>query len=158
MKRFKRGIRGIFGNRKAQTEHESMWTLSELVFFSIFVVTLLVFASTVWKNTTYQQNFLARDMAMTLDTLYISPQRITITYPHNVSQYNFIYVGELARVGEADSFDKRTDRMYWFADEQNRRLDYMNDRIVQPETILYSIAPHKPLIITADNYNPTIGP
>jgi hypothetical protein len=150
--------RGIFRNKRAQTEHESMWTLAELVFFSIFMITLLLFAYTVWKNTTYEKNYLVRDMAMTLNTLYMSPQRLTLTYPNNVSKYNFLYSGNVVRVGEADSLNTQTDRTYWFADERNRMLNYMTERINRPGIILYIIAPDKPLVVLADNNNPPVEP
>lgn len=150
--------RGIFGNKRGQTEHESMWTLSELVFFSIFVISLLLFSYSVWKNTTYQKNFLARDMALTIDTLYISPQRITLTYPHNVSQFNLLYSGNLVRIGEEDILNKQTDRTYWFVDEEGRKLDYMKQRIIQPNVIIYTILPENPLIILNDDREEPVSP
>jgi hypothetical protein len=149
--------RGIFRGKKAQTEHESMWTLSEMVFFSIFVITLLLFSYTVWKNTTFQKNFLARDMAMTLDTLYMSPQKLTYSYPNNVSDYNFIYAGNLVRVGEADSLNTQTDRMYWFADDYHRQLNYMAERINRPDTVLYIASPYY-LVMLSDNGNLPVEP
>jgi hypothetical protein len=144
--------------KKGQTEHEEMWTLFELASFFFFMIVLLTFSYTVWKNTTFQKNYLARDMAMTLDTLYISPQKLSYIYPNNVSGYNFIYQGNMVRVGEEDILNQQSDRKYWFADERNRRLDYMRERVSQPNSVLYIISPTRPLVIIADNGNPIVEP
>lgn len=143
--------RGIFRGRRAQTEHEAMWTLSELVFFSIFVVTLLLFARSAWKNTTFEKNFLARDMAMTINTLYMAPQRLIYSYPNNASKYSLLYQNNVVRVGDADSENKKKDRLYWFADEEDRRILDITPRINRPEIIIYMISPTQNLSVFSDS-------
>lgn len=150
--------RGVFRGRRAQTEHEAMWTIAEMVFFSIFLITLMLFARSAWRNTTFEKNYLARDMAMTINTIYMAPQRLTFSYPYNASKYNMLYQGSVVRVGDAESKNKKTDRIYWFADEKWRRLDYMLSRIESPSLILYLITPSEKLVIISDNNNGIISP
>jgi hypothetical protein len=144
--------RGIFRGKKAQTEHESLWTIIELTFFALFTISLLMFVMNVWKNTTYEKNFLARDLALTLDTLYMSPQHVAWLYPYNTSAFQFMMGQNSVRVASIGGSAKQDERRYWFADEEQRKLSYMTEPISAAKKVLFSISPSQPLMISADTH------
>jgi hypothetical protein len=150
--------RGIFQGKRAQTEHESLWTTIELVFFALFMISLLLFVSNVWKNTTYEKNFLARDLALTLDTLYMSPQQVSWLYPHNATKYQLRLDQNNVRVTSVGSSAKQDERRYWFADEESRKLDYALQPLVGPVHIQFNISPTSYLLIDADTLDSPILP
>jgi len=150
--------RGIFRGKRAQTEHESLWTVIELTFFALFMVSLVLFVANVWKNTTYEKNFLARDLALTLDTLYMSPQQVSWLYPHNSTRFQLWLVGNNVRVTTIKSTAKQDERRYWFADEEGRKLDYATQPLVGPTHILLNISPASYLVIAADTLDAPIAP
>jgi hypothetical protein len=155
----KRGMaRGLFLGKRAQTEHESLWTMIELTFFALFMVSLLLFVFNVWKNTTYEKNFLARDLALTLDTLYMSPQHIEWLYPHNATDFQLRMSQNNVRVSSKASSSKQDERRYWFADTEAWKLDYMTEPLVGATHIQFKISPKSPLVIDADTLETPIQP
>jgi hypothetical protein len=155
----KRGMaRGLFRGKRAQTEHESLWTIIELTFFALFIVSLLLFVFNVWKNTTYEKNFLARDLALTLDTLYMSPQQVEWLYPHNATDYKLMMSLNNVKVGSIGSTSKQDERRYWFADKEANKLDYMTQPLIGPAHMLFRISPTSALVIKADSLKTPIQP
>ena len=113
--RFKK--RGLFGNRRAEESHEMPFTIAELTFFAIFAYFLISFAAGIARDTTFQKNYLARDIATTMDAIYASPNDIFYVYPpspFNFSRYTLELKNERVMVGERNSNAKETT--YWFAD------------------------------------------
>jgi hypothetical protein len=113
--RFKK--RGLFNSKRAEESHEMPFIMAELTFFAIFAYILIVFTVGIAKDTTFQKNYLARDIATTLDAIYASPNDIFYIYPSspfNFSKYTLELGSERVKVGERDSDVKETT--YWFAD------------------------------------------
>jgi hypothetical protein len=114
----KRGCSGM-----TEETHEMSFTMIELIFAIVFAYLLTVYVVGIAKDTTFQKNFLARDIATTIDAVYASPNEIFYVYPpspFNFTRYTLELANEKVKIGVKKS--DGTDTLYWFADLSGTKL------------------------------------
>lgn len=106
----KRGI-----GKRAQAEHEQLFIIFEVVVFAFFMYILLSFVKDVEESRILEKNYLARDMAMMVNTLYATPQNVVWIYTENTTDYSVGIGNNLVTVQDVDALVEGTERRYWFA-------------------------------------------
>ena len=73
----------MFLNKKGDASTESIWWFVDLLILLLVFYFILSAIGEVGENTLFQKKFLAKDMALLIDTLYAAPGNIYIDYPQN---------------------------------------------------------------------------
>ncbi len=66
--------------KKAQVTHEVFYTILELLMLALFLGFGFYFVMGEAQNTTFEKNYLARDLALSLSTITIAPANIYYSY------------------------------------------------------------------------------
>ena len=113
----KGGMRLIFNNRKGI--HLEFFTVFELVLAAIVIISLIMFVEDVVRQTIFEKNFLARDIAILVNTLYASPGAVAYDYGEEIDE--FVLWFEDNRISVYGKKEKREDvsTFYLFADRKN---------------------------------------
>jgi len=82
----KRG--SVFNCKKGMT-HELFFNVFELVLASIVLLALLFFVNGIVKQTIFEKNYLARDLAGLINTVYAAPGELTYRYNENAAGFTF---------------------------------------------------------------------
>ncbi|MBW2970900.1 hypothetical protein KY320_01935, partial [Candidatus Woesearchaeota archaeon] len=85
------------------------------------------------NNTIFEKNYLARDTAMVINTLYASPSPIVYNYPENISGFSIRFSSHRAQIKDKSSDMDEVAKIYWYADVLGKELDIPN--IEKVETI-----------------------
>ncbi len=126
----KRGI--VFSCKKGMT-HELFFNVFELVLASIVLLALLFFVHGIAKQTIFEKNYLARDLAVLLNAVYAAPGELTYKYNENAAGFTFDFASGKVDV-RSESKDP-SNIFYPFA---------KNDRILfQYKTLSYATEPAK---------------
>jgi len=120
--RFKK--RGVFVSKRAEETSEGLSTIGEMVFFAIFAFLISSFAYGVYRDTTFQKNYFARDIAMTIDVLYASPNDIIYIYPTTpLNLTGFSLAINQHNVRLADKGTNAREIIYWYADIKDKLIE-----------------------------------
>lgn len=99
----------------------------ELILAAIILVTFFLFVKGIRENTTLEKNYLARDIALTIDAVYAAPGEISAAYPTdelkddaNMNKYIVELKDNLVRVREPA---EQISKIYWFADNSQTVID-----------------------------------
>lgn len=89
----------LLRNKKAM-ERESLWWFIDL--FMLLMIIYLVFShiNRIGEQKTFQQRFLANDLALMVDTLYASPGNIYINYPQNTLWFGISFTKNKVEIFE----------------------------------------------------------
>ncbi|MBN2421880.1 hypothetical protein JXB41_01520 [Candidatus Woesearchaeota archaeon] len=79
----------LFKNKKAEGTRLSLWTLIDLFVLLVIVIAFFFEIYTISKNTWFEKRFLAKDIAMMVDTVYASPADVVVVYPQNTLWFSF---------------------------------------------------------------------
>ena len=79
--------------------------------------------SDVENSTIFEKNFLARDIALTIDSVYASPQDLVYVYAENTSEFHITIKKNKVRVKAPLQEGEEVEKIFWFADENKSRLD-----------------------------------
>jgi len=109
----KRGIRYI-NNRKGLT-HEIFFYVFGLVLAAIVALALFNFAKEVVEQTIFEKNYLARDIAILVNTLYAAPGDILYTYGEDIDGFILDFNGNRISVYEKREETKEAKIFYLFA-------------------------------------------
>ena len=80
----------IFNDRKG-ISHEIFFNVFELVLAFIVVLALFTFVNDVAKQTIFEKNYLSRDLAILVNTVYAAPGDLEYTYNENAGKSIFIF-------------------------------------------------------------------
>lgn len=110
--------------------------LENILFFLIdLIVVVIVFflmmgyVDKVVESTTFEKNFLARDTALLIDTLYVSPGNIVVDYPQDTFWFNFNFEKNKVEVYE-DSLLLIKKPSSYFIEDRNMEFVYKE---IKPE-------------------------
>lgn len=117
-----------FLDRKAQEDiiGEQGYSIWEVFAFFAVLGVLLGFVNSLASMTIFEKNFLARDMAMSVNTVYAAPYVLVYNYPENTSEFlvdfknNKVEIFDLEVTGDVA-------KIYPYADEQDHRLILEHD-------------------------------
>lgn len=102
----KRGSCKLFNNKKAEgIETEIYYTIFEIVLVGIVVVALFAYIDSIRKDTMFEKTYLAKDLALMMDTIYAAPGNLRLSYSHqklNISEFNFNFINQKAAVVESN--------------------------------------------------------
>ena len=116
MERAKVKKRGLFLGKKAQAQHEILFTIFEVLVFAFFTYLLFAFVNDVEDNTTFEKNFIARDLAVMVNTVYTSPSSIVYNYPEDKKDFVVKVQNNMILVKNQGQ-DDAVGIKYWFAVE-----------------------------------------
>jgi len=71
---------------KRGMEREQLYLLGEAIFATIILLSLLVYTRDVANGSLFEQNFMARDLALLIDTAYAAPGDVSLTYTTKLDQ------------------------------------------------------------------------
>jgi hypothetical protein len=142
--RFKK--RGLFTSRRADSTHQLIFIIAEGIFFGLFAFLMFSYVNNLAKDPTFQKNFLARDIALTLDTAYASPSDLFYIYPYsptNFSSYTLRLADEKVELGEKGTGKRSIS--YRFADTKADKAKL--ERLDTIDTIILNKTREAPLRI-----------
>ncbi len=102
----------------------------DLILLVLIAVGFLAFVAQVASSTLFEKNYLARDLALLVDTAYAAPGSVNYLYGGNASR--FVLVFEDNRVGVRLQKDV-VAKEYWFADAGRGTL---SERLNEPGTVM----------------------
>lgn len=118
----KRG-KAIFKNKKASTiSHDLFFNVFELVLAIIVILALFNFVSDVAKQTIFEKNYLARDMAILINILYSAPGDVAYYYDENTDKFTFDFQPNKIVIYKPE--DKENPQSYPFAENKNMQFRY----------------------------------
>lgn len=100
------------------------WTFGIIILFLV-ITSLLVFVNSSVKGTTFRKNMLARDVALIVNTLYLSPGDSIINYNLNEPIYSF-GIGDFdgkQRVKVSDSSNNFLNSYRYAEDDYSSRIN-----------------------------------
>ena len=80
----------LFKGKKGISD-EIFFNVFEIILAIIVIVSLLNFINDVSEQTIFEKDYLARDMALLINTLYTAPGDVSYTYNENAPKSKFIY-------------------------------------------------------------------
>ena len=122
----------IFNSRKGLS-HELFFNVFELVLASIVLLALLYFVNDIAKRTIFEKNYMARDTAILLNTLYSAPGEVIYNYNEKVEDFTFDFLNnEVKLYGKEDK--EFTNIFYPFAQNKNipfqdKKLNYEKENV-----------------------------
>ena len=66
--------------KKAQIEHEFYYIIAQMLLIVLIALSLFSFVGNVLENTLYEKNYLSKDIALIVDTIYSAPGDISYIY------------------------------------------------------------------------------
>ncbi len=123
------GLKPLMRDRRGT--QKTYFVLAELVLLVLIAVAFMAFVVQLATNTMMEKNYLARDLALVLDTAYASPGNLNYEYGGNASK--FIVAFDNARVGVKMPSDPLA-KEYWFADSGQGTL---TEEFTEPEKIIF---------------------
>jgi len=95
--------RNVFSSKKAQgATTDLVLNIAELLFILISVVSTLAFINHWVADTTFEKNWLSKDIALMVDTIYTSPSNVFERYSYSRDKY-----GMIASFEEKDEHKRR---------------------------------------------------
>ncbi len=107
----KRGL-----NRKAEFELKIYFWILQLLLIFLVSMFLMKFVSDVANNTMLEKNFLTRDIALLLDTIYAPPGDVTVDYENKVlakSNFRLSFLDNYVWIYE-EGQDRELDGYYYY--------------------------------------------
>jgi hypothetical protein len=75
--------------KKATIFEKPIWFLIDLLIAVIVFLMLLSYVDQLGESLTFERDFLAKDIALLVDTLYASPGSLTLKYPQNTFWFGY---------------------------------------------------------------------
>ena len=86
----KKGSRLIFNNKNGINQ-ELFFNIFEVVLAFIVILSLFYFINDVVKQTIFEKNYLARDLAILVNTIYSAPGDVNYDYKENSDKFQFVF-------------------------------------------------------------------
>jgi len=114
----KRGHKLIFNNRKGLT-YELFFNVFELTLAAIIAIALFSFVSDVAEQTIFKKNYLVRDLALVVNTLYASPGDVIYNYDEDITEFKLKFSENKITVTRKAVDEDLTNIFYPFAENKN---------------------------------------
>ncbi len=114
-------------DKKAQLP-KSIFTLIDLFILAVMVFAFFYQIYLISASTWFEKRYLAKDIALSVDTLYASPYDITIAYPHETFSFSYrfsknsvtvfdrLWDDTLEATGITSSFSEEKDVSFFYRD------------------------------------------
>lgn len=80
---------GFLKNKRASEDVLSLTTVIEFILLLLVAGLIAMIIIRETNNDTFEKRFLAKDIAMFIDTLHASPNTILVRYPEDTFQYTY---------------------------------------------------------------------
>jgi hypothetical protein len=120
--------------RRADVNEDILWLMGEMIFVIIFALGVYSYVASVEHDTLLEKNYLSRDVALLVDTIYAAPGNVVYDYSHdlvNISEYSFTLKSQ--RSGVLEKGGTQTI-LYWYADDK-KNGNILDADIRMPESI-----------------------
>ena len=101
----KRGL-----GKKAQVEHEFYYIIAQMFLIVLIAVALFTFIDDVADQTLFEKNYLSKDIALIVNSIYASPGDVSYTYPGDIK--NFIIDFKPGQVYVYEEFEQYEELAY----------------------------------------------
>ena len=102
----------------------------DLILLFLIAVGFLAFVAQVSSSTLFEKNYLARDLALIVDTAYAAPGSVNYLYEGHASRFVLVFDGN--RVGVRLQRDVVANE-YWFADAGQGTL---SEQLDEPDDVV----------------------
>ena len=92
--------RGLFKSKKATIFEKPIWFLIDLVVSIAVFFMLLAYVDQIGESLTFERDFLAKDIALLIDSIYASPSSLTLKYPQNTFWFDYKFEDNGVTVSE----------------------------------------------------------
>lgn len=110
----KRGKALIFNGKKGIT-HDLFFNVFELLLAFIVAFALFNFVNDIIKQTIFEKNYLTRDLALIINTLYAAPGEVVYNYDEDVGEFIIDFTGDI------DNTDNKYNRVSVYLEEESIR-------------------------------------
>jgi len=97
--------------------NEMFFSIFQLVILAFILIGLKVWVDNVVSDETFERNFMARDVALLIDTVYTAPGNVEVDYPQNTRHLNFTFEPNLVRITHPDETASVPPAVYPFAED-----------------------------------------
>lgn len=125
----------VLAGKKGSIEYDF---ITELITATIVIVVLFNYLSTVGTDSVFEQNFMARDLGLLIDTAYAAPGSLAITYDTTFGE-NF--------VPDIINFKLSSKKNISFAFDQSRVYTFKGDVIGTVRPIYYVFAHNNNILL-----------
>jgi len=123
--------RGFLKNKRGALVAPLFW-LIDLILIILVLYFSTNFIDEVAEKTTFEMNFLARDLSLLVDSIYASPGNFMIDYPDTTFWFSFAFKDLSVKVFEGEEVIKKIRTQYPFMENQGLKLE----RIITPARTL----------------------
>ena len=146
--------RGFFKGRKGFLIEPLFW-LMDLILLVIVLYLTTKYIDDIAEKTTFEKNFLARDLALLTDTVYTPSGNLWMDYPNTTLWFSFSFGDNLVKVFEGKIPPVRIRARYPYIEDKDLRLQKMITPIKDIEE-KKPITEHIPLIKNFYSYQPEL--
>ena len=111
----------------------ALWFMIDLLLAIVIFLILASYVDRASEETTFEKNFLARDIALLIDALYASPGNVNLEYPQDTFWFTFEFNKNQVQVYDVTEIPTPTliDRaVYPYIEDSNLEFSY---KIITPE-------------------------
>ena len=150
MKNKKRGNKFIFSGKKGQ-DSEIFFNLFELILAVIVFWALLKFIYGVGQQTTFEKNYLSRDFALLVNTVYSAPGDISYIYSENAPKESLTFNFIPNKVEVYGNDDKNDEQHISYLFAENKKIEFKYKTLTnEPESVK--------IVLTKTNDYVDVGP
>ncbi|MBN1501914.1 hypothetical protein JW930_00080 [Candidatus Woesearchaeota archaeon] len=102
----------------------TLWTLVDLFMLAVIVLAFLFQIWLISQSTLFERRFLARDMALLIDTVYASPNNLDIRYPQNTLWFSLLFENSKVSVTDKRKEDLPLSASYYFTEDTSINFVY----------------------------------
>lgn len=121
----KRGMKSALPGKEGMT-HDLFFNMFELVLAAIVIIALINFVTDAVSKSIFEKNYLARDLALLVNTIYSAPGELTYNYEQSLDNYQFEFDFRQNQVLVHEKEDKveESPTSYIFAENKNIPFQY----------------------------------
>jgi len=99
--------RGLFKNKKATIFEKPIWFLIDLIVSIVVFIMLLTYVDQVGESLTFERDFISKDIALLIDSVYASPSSLSLKYPQNTFWFSYKFEDNQVSVIERGLLEKK---------------------------------------------------
>jgi len=100
--------RGLLKHKKATIFEKPIWFLIDLIVSVAVFFMLLAYVDQIGESLTFERDFLSKDIALLIDSMYASPSSLTLKYPQNTFWFSYKFEDNTVEVSERGLLEKKS--------------------------------------------------
>ncbi|MBU0756454.1 MAG: hypothetical protein KKF44_00175 [Nanoarchaeota archaeon] len=107
-------------NKKAETSEQKTYVYIIGLVISIFAIVLMIqIVKDQYNDLSFEKEYLAKDIALLVDTIYASPNDMIVAYPQNKLSFSFRF-----EEGRVCVFDEFGEKCAYFSEDAETEFIY----------------------------------